>query len=401
MPTSRSTQSKSTPQEFPWQGRLYAIRVLFTTMVLLMLVVSDAACRDQPGAHFWLLLAGALYPHVGHLLLGRFEGHEGRRRRGYAVFIIDGLFSGAVMAAIGLASAPSAVLAAINLFNWMVVGGPALVALGMTAALAGIALSGATAILPSPNTCMASDALAGIALVGYFFAVARFIHSHIGKLRQQHSQFQTESDATARARKAADRALAAVLPASAAEILIEKGELPTETLDGATMLLVEFGWERSESPSVADVADCFQICDAVISRHGFECIKTFGRRYLAMSRARSGPDDAVAAAREVGNFLLDHRTLVGSPAARRSVRAFVHCGTVTAGLVQASRLNFEILGEPMEALDALAALACDQPMGTLVASTAAQRRMQSTAGFVAAPAEPNVTMYLFPLTPSP
>ena len=398
MPTTRSTQSKATYQEFPWQGRLYAIRVLFTTLVLFVLLVNDGACHDQPAAHFWLLLAGALYPHVGHLLLGRLEG---RRSRGYAVLIVDGLFSGAVMAALGLTSAPSAVLAAINLFNWMVVGGPILTGLGITAALASVAFSGATPILPSTSTCMASDALAGVVLVGYFFIVARFIHHHIDKLRHQHSQFQAESDATTMARKLADRALAAVLPASAAEVLTEKGELPTETLDGATILLVEFAWERSESPSVAVLTECFQICDAVISRHGFECIKTYGRRYLAMSRAQTGPDDAVAAAREVNNFLLDHRTLVASPLTQSSVRAFVHCGTVTAGLVQPSRLNFEILGEPMEVLDALAAFATDQPMGTVVASTAAQGRMQHTSGFVAVPAEPNLIVYLCPLTSSP
>lgn len=367
-------------------------------MVLVMLATSDAVCRSQPGAHFWLLLSGAAYPHVGHLLLGRFEG---RRRRGYAVLIIDGLFAGAVMAAIGLASAPSAVLAAINLFNWMVVGGPTLAALGMTAALAGIALSGEPATAQSAAACMASDVLAGIVLLGYFSVVARFIHHHIGTLRQQHSQFQAESDATARARKLADRALTAVLPISAAEIFAEKGDVAPETLVGATILLVEFARIPSESPSIADLADCFQICDSVISRHGFECIKTFGRRYLAMSRAQTGPDDAIAATQEVSNFLIDHQALAASPAAKRSVRAFLHCGTIATGLVQPSRLNFDLVGEAMETLDALTALASDRPTGTVVASAAAQRRMHNPSGFIATAAGPDNAVYLFPPTPSP
>lgn len=367
-------------------------------MALVMLAVNDAVCRNQPGEHLWLLVSGVAYPHLGHLLLGRFEA---RRRRGYAVLIIDGLFSGAVIAAIGLVSAPSAVLAAINLFNWMVVGGPTLAIVGITAALAGIALSGVTAISPLTSACLASDALAGLVLLGYFLVVARFIHIHINALRQQHSRFQAESDATTRARKLADRALIAVLPGSAAEVLVEKGELPMETLDGATVLLIEFARARSESPSIADLADYFRICDAVISRHGFECIKTFGRRYLAMSRAKTGPDDAVAAAREVCNFLIDHQALAGSPTAQRSLRAFVHCGTVSTGLVQPSRLNFDVLGEPLEALDTLAALVSDQPMGIAVASAAAHRRMQNAAGFVATPAGPHSTMYLSPLSLSP
>jgi class 3 adenylate cyclase len=398
MPTTQPTQPKATQQELPWQGRLYALRVLFTTMVLLVLVGNDAACHDEPSAHIWLVLIGALYPHIGHLLLGRFEG---RGRGAYAIIVVDSFFSGAVIAAIGLASAPSAVLAAINLFNCMVVGGPALIALGMVAGLLGIALSGVAALPPSTSICGASDALAGVLLVGYFFVVGRFIHYHIGRLRQQHAQLQAESDAAARARFAADRALAAVLPPSAAEVLVERGEVPTETLDAATILMVEFGWEHAESQSIASLGDSFQICDAIIGRHGFECIKTFGPRYLALSRAQTGPDDAVATAKELSNYLRDHGRFPGSPFRQRCVRVFIHCGTITAGLVQPSRLNYEILGEPMEVMHALAGFACDQPMGNVIVSAAAQRRMQKPADFVATQAEPNPAAYVFRLAPSP
>ena len=79
MPKTRSTKSTATHQELSWQGRLYAIRVLFTVMVLIVLGVDDAVCHEQTGSHFWLMLAGGLYPHAGKLLLGRFEG----RRRGH------------------------------------------------------------------------------------------------------------------------------------------------------------------------------------------------------------------------------------------------------------------------------------------------------------------------------
>lgn len=398
MPTTRSKQSKTRQQELPWQGRLYAIRVLFTVMVLVVLVLNDAACYNRPGAHLWLILAGAVYPHLGNVVFARFEG---RRRGGYPMMVCDGLFCGAVMAAIGLASAPSAALAAINLFNWMAVGGPALVALGVTAALLGMMLSGAPTIWPSTLTCVTSDTLAGIVLIGYFVALGRFIHHHIGKLRQQHTQLQTSADEAARARVAADRALAAVLPASAAEHLIEKGEVPTETLDDATILLIEFSWEGAEPLSVAGLADSFEICDSVISRHGFECIKTFGRRYLAVSRARSGPDDSIAIAREVNNYLLDHGSLRSSPFRQRAVRAFIHCGTISAGLVQPSRLNFEILGEAMEAMNALTAFASEQPMGNVIVSAQAHRRMQGSSDFVAVAAERGADVFLFPLAPSP
>ncbi len=398
MSTNRSNKSKTPHPELPWQGRLYAIRVLFTVMVMVVLLVNDAVCYNQPGAHLWLILAGALYPHLGNVLLGRFEG---RRRGGYPMMICDGLFCGAVMAAIGLASPPSAALAAINLFNWMAVGGPALVALGATAGLAGMMLSGAPTIWPSALNCVTSDTLAGIVLIGYFVVLGLFIHHHVGKLRQQHSRFQTDADIAARARMTADRALAAVLPASVAELLIEKGEVPTETFDDATMLLIEFSWEGAEPLSIAGLADSFQICDSVISRHGFECIKTFGRTYLAVSRARSGPDDAIAIAREVNSYLLDHGSLRSSAFRQRAVRALIHCGSISAGLVQPSRLNFELLGEPMEAMRALAAFAGEQPMGNVIVSAQAQRRMQTSSGGVALAAETEAAAYVFPLAPSP
>lgn len=398
MPKTRSTKATATHQELSWQGRLYAIRVLFTAMVLVVLAVDDALCHDQTVSHFWLMLAGGLYPHAGKLLLGRFEG---RRRGGYPMMVVDGLFSGVVIAALGPASAPSAVLAAINLFNWMAVGGPFLVGLGMTAALAGFALSEADLVWQSTNSCPASGTLAGILLVGYFFVIGRFIHRYIGRMRQQYLQFQSESDAAARAKVAADLALASILPASAATLLIEKGDVPTQTLDRATILLIEFAWKRAESPSVAALADCFEICDSVIGRHGFECVKTFGRAYLAVSRAPTGPDDAVATAREVGNYLVDHGGLPGSPFSQRSVRAVVHCGTVTAGLVQPSRLNFEVLGEPMEAMNALAAFAREQPLGNAVVSESAQRRMQATSGIIAIADERHPVAYLLPLAPTP
>lgn len=401
MPPNQFPQSKAKHQEFPWQGRFYVIRIIFTTMVMVVLAVSDVVCRNQPGDHLWLFAVGAIYPHVGHLLLGRFEG---RHRRGYAVLIVDGLFAGAVMAAIGLASAASTVLAAINLFNWMVIGGPILTALGVMAALAGIALSGTPFISIATSPCVASDVLAGIVLIGYLLVVARFIYQHIDGLRKQQLEFQAQSDATNRARKLADRALIAVLPTSVAEVLSDTGGMPSESIHDVTILLLDFARIRGDSPSIADLADCFRTCDAIIARHGFECIKTFGRRYLAISRAKTGPDDAVTAATEVRNFLFDHKAMTSLPQTSQSIRAFVHCGTVTAGLVQPSRLNFDLLGEPMDTIDAMIAHTQVESTDSIVASPVAKRRMQKSKGFVAPAAEvltSSTYIYRFPQTPLP
>ena len=398
MPETRPKQSKPPRPELPWQGRLYAIRVVFAAMALVMLVASDWSCHRQPAEHAWLILFGVVYPHLGHLLFGRFEG---RGRRGYAVLVIDGLFCGAVMAAMGLAPIPVAVMAAINLFNWMVVGGPVLATFGMAATLTGIVLADIPAISPLPGTCMAADGVAGFLLIGYFLVMGRLIHRHTIGLRLQQLDFQAAADVASRARKLADQAMMSVLPRSAAAILAARGELPPETIDGATVLLVEFGWDRSQPQSIGDLANCFQISDAVIARHGFECVKTFGRRYLAMSRAPNGLEDAVKAVREINNYLLDHQSLPGSPAASRSLSAFVHCGALVAGLVQPSRLNFELLGEAIEGLDAISAALPGLPAGSIVASAAAQRRMPNTLEFSETPVGSGSTVYVLSLTSSP
>jgi hypothetical protein len=55
----------------------------------------------------------------------------------------------------------------------------------------------------------------------------------------------------------------------------------------------------------------------------------------------------------------------------------------------------------MEAMNALAAFGSKQPMGNVIVSAQAQRRMQMSSGFVALAAETDAAAYLLPLAPSP
>ncbi len=392
---SRPRPNPLAHQQLPRQGQLYAIRVAFSALVLLLLVFSDTACRTQPVAHGWLLLFGAAYPHLGHLLLGRFGG-----RRSKALLLADGVFAGAVIGAVGLFSSTSAVLAAISLFNWTIIGGPLMVAAGMLAALAGIALAGTQAITPAAtNSCVALDALAALLLIGYFSTIGLFMFRYLGVLRLQQADMQAGTDAANYARTLANRALLGMLPPGAASTLGSKGTLVPATVNHATLLLLEFVWPHGASPAIEDLADCFQIGDRILGRHGFEGIKTFNRCYLAMSCAASGPDDAVAATRELCTFLCDHGALMDAPTARRSVRATLHCGSVNTGLIQPDRLNFDLLGPAVEALNALASKAAEQPVATLTASAAAHRQLRNSADFVAKTDAIDVSWYLLALQP--
>lgn len=350
-------------------------------MALVILALSDTLCHNSPGSHGWLLFTGLAYPHLGHLLLGRFNI---RRRRGHVIFIVDGFFVGAVVAALDLAVVPSAVLVAINIFNWMIIGGPTLIALGITAMLAGMATLGSSAteaLQGSITSCASTDWLASGILICYFLIVARVIHQLVEEMHQQQTRLQAEFDATVNARNLAERALLAVLPPSVGQMLSEKGEVMPTTIDNATLLLVEFDPGNTNAPSVSNLTDAIKICDLILTRHGFELIKTFGHRALAMSRAESGPDNAIMAAREISSHLADHYSLPGASSTPGFIRVAMHCGSVTLGLVQPERLNLELLGEAVDRLTILAATTASQPSPTVVASVAAQRRLLNPAGF--------------------
>lgn len=364
------------------QGKIYVVRVIFSVMALALLTVNDVFCHGRPAGHFWLVLAGVIYPHLGQLLLGRFDIS---RRRGHALFLIDGLFVGAVIGALELAMLPSTVLAVISLFNWMIVGGPVLAALGSTLMFAGMMTAVTVhSVFPTGagNACNTADWLAGAILLGYFLIVARIIHQLVGDLRLQQVELLACSDAASVAQNQAERALLAVLPPSAAGTLAEKGELVPESVQGATLLLIEPAPHDKPPSSIDDLQDTFHVCDMILARHGFELVKTFGRRAIALSRKECGPDDALKAMREIDNFFADHRIFAGAANARRALRGVLHHGPVTLGLVQPERLNLDLLGETVDELAKLAALTGIQPTATLIASVPAYGKLRAPVDFV-------------------
>lgn len=383
-PTFAPGTDKATRQT-SLQRKAYVVRVVFSVMILALLAVSDSFCHGRPGQHLWLMLAGALYPHLGHLLLGRYDISS---RRGHILFLADGLFVGIVIGALGFAMVPSTVLAVICLFNWMIVGGPVLLALGITFMFAGTltAEAGYPALLAGTGAaCHAADWLASAILLGYFLIVARIIHQLVSALRLQQAEFQTRMDAAGAATSQAERALLSVLPASAARTLETKGALAPEAAQDATLLLVEFVPQAGVAFSLDDLKNFFQVCEMIMTRHGVELVKTFGPRVLALSRKESGPADVLDAFSEIDLFFTDHRHPLAPAGAQHLLRAAMHHGPVTIGLVQPERLNLDLLGKAVDELTELARLAEAQPDTRLIASAAAHAMLRGTVGFTALP----------------
>ncbi len=390
MPKS-SLQSPTNPFKLPGktarqglalQGKIFILRVAFCVLTLALLAVNDAICRGQPGDHLWLLIVGLLYPHIGHLLFGRLDIS---RRRGHVLFMVDGMFVGAVIGALEFSLLPSLILAVISLFNWMVVGGPILVALGLSFLFGGTLTTGmnlGNLAFSSAASCNAINWLASILAIGYFLIVARIIHRLIGELRLQQVDFQARSDSASSAKTMAEQALLAILPASAAQQMADKGQLPTMVIQDATLLLLDFVPENGRFPALDDLKDAFHVTSMILTRHGIELVKTYGSQAIAISRKENGPNDAFKAFQEIDNYFKDHRSQATRERTCLSLRGRLHQGTVTMGLVQPERLNLDLLGEAVNELLLLPADSVTPQPPTLTVSAVAYRKLNNLTDFV-------------------
>jgi hypothetical protein len=365
------------------QGKIYIVRLLFCLTTLALLAINDVACRKQVGDHLWLLFGGLLYPQLGHLLFGRLDVS---RRRGHVLFLADGMFVGAVIAALDFAPLPGVILVIISLFNWMVVGGAPLLAMGTLFMVFGMLTMGATPdrfVFDTTATCNATNWIASLIAIGYFLIVARIIHRLIGELRLKQVEFQARSDSASSARVMAEQALLAVLPGSVAQAMADEGSLPPESIPDASLLLLSFQTPAGASPDLVEMQEALSVCEPILSRHGLEHVKSFGNQILAFSRWPTGPDDAVSAYREIGSYIRDH----GSPVAL--LRGILHQGPVMLGLVHAERLNIDLFGRPANELLSVAANAMQGQDTGLMVSHDAYQQLSNPSGYTELPSSKN------------
>lgn len=357
--------------QLPWLDRFYLIRVATVLMVLAIVTVRDTLCVDPLTYHPGLVLFGIVYPHLVQLVLGRFEG---RRLQGRYSLLADGIFAGAAMQLMAFAPIPSAVLIAINLFNWMALGGAYLAILGILALLAGVGLSGAAAGfgVVAVNSCAPADILAYGILLAYFLVVAWIVFRYSTALRNHCDELQVKKDAAEMSCRRAEQALMAVLPNSVAADYAN-GSLGPQTMPDATLLLADFYLPHEEAVDISKLQAIFRVCDEILSRHEMEAVKTFGRRYLALAGKEAGPENALVAALEIVAFLRDHEMVSDLSDAPCGICLAIHSGPVVAGLVQAEKFSYDVLGPTV---DEVTALVEKRSAATILISAAARARLQ-------------------------
>lgn len=357
-----SSPSKEPPRGLG-AGQFYFLRVATVVMVLGAVAARDAVCGETADYPLGLFLLGLLYPHLLQVAVGRIEGRHDRRP--YSL-LADGFFAGVAMPAFGFGLAPCVVLLAINLFNWLAVGGVRFILPGGALMLAGLGVSGAwSAFGADSKTCVAADISSYAILLLYLVAVGVLVHKRAVCLQQRCDDLLVAKDAAEIGWQRAERALIAVLPPSVAP-LAAGGGVATRHVAEATLLLADFAGAGGRDGHIAQQRVIFDACDEILARHGLEMVKTFGRRWLAMAGEAAGPEAAVAAALEISAFLQDHEAAAG-------VRLVIHCGPAEAGLVQAEKFNYDVIGPAVDELLALAALPTE---AKVVISAAAKDRLQ-------------------------
>ncbi|WP_284155295.1 MASE2 domain-containing protein [Sulfuricystis multivorans] len=384
MPRTRALRQRPLDASQRLDVQVYLVRVVFCLLMMLLVAVDDIYCHDRPGAHGLLLFVGLIYPHLGHLISGRFDPDLRHRR---LLFMLDGLYAGAVIGALEFAWLPSFVVCVICLFNWLVVGGIPLIGLGSAAMLAGALLSGSLPTAMSSaglqSGCTALLWSTASLFVAYFLIVAYVIHRLIGALQHQQTILQANADAADAARSLAERALLAAFPRSVAKQLEATGKHVPEPLPAANLALIELAAFDTAPQDLAPLQATWDLCETILTRHGAELIKTFDRRAIALCRGDTGLQGLIDAAREILIHFSDHP--VGPAGCPR--RILIHRGSVTLGLVQPARLNLDFCGPGIEALLTLAAQAAELALQGLIVSPAAFRQLRSSEAFVAHPSE--------------
>lgn len=349
----------------------YLVRVSTVLMILAIIAVHDTACLNPSAYHPVLFLFGVAYPHFVQLAAGRLDGRQFRSR--YS-FLVDGFFAGAAIPVLSFSPIAATVLATINLFNWVALGGAYLSMLGIVALLAGLGLSGMVeGFSVAGNVCIAVDRMSCGVLLAYFLLVGGTVFCRSTTLQKFCDELQARKDAAEMSWRRAELALMAVLPHGVATEH-GNGDIVPRVIGDATLLLADFALAYEED--VGDIGRLhaiFSACDEILARHGLESVKTFGRRYLAITSGQAGPENALVAALEIIAFLKDHGVASNPSKEVCSPHVAIHSGPVVAGLVQPEKFSYDLFGSTV---DEIAELVETSATASVLISAAARKRLQ-------------------------
>lgn len=165
----------------------------------------------------------------------------------------------------------------------------------------------------------------------------------------------------------ADRLLLNILPAQIAEELKISGKTQPTLYTDATIIFTDFKdftqFSELFTPEelIAELEECFNSFDEIITSHGLEKIKTIGDAYMCVAGIPKNEDDGISNAIHAIMAGLEIAALIETIRARKykegkaywNIRIGAHTGDVVAGIVGKKKFVFDIWGDAVNTANRL------------------------------------------------
>jgi len=316
---------------------------------------------DRVGKHSYVLLATlVVYPQVVHYLARKYP--QNRLKIELRTFHFDAFIVGLVVASTAFTPLPSFVLITVALASALAVNGWQQMLRGAASLVVGIAAYSAfVGIDFGPRDSIAIDVACSVFVFVYFMTFAYSAHNRNALLASSEAQLRERNDSLEIEKLRSDRLLLNLVPTRLATEMSQTGGIKPAEFEPVTLLAIELRHfsrrlrDGDAQETLAHLMHCFKAFDAIGNRLGMEKLKTMGDIYIAFAGLPTPkPGDAAAgveAALGIRQFLAD---LAESRRAHGKfvldARISVHSGKVIGGIVDTSKISYDVWGSAMKTL---------------------------------------------------
>ena len=358
----------------------YPMRLVATCFMVIVSSLYAFQFDRADGVYYVLVLVLLVYPHVVHYVARKYP--QNRLTIELRTFPFDCFIVGLIVASTGFTPLPTFVLITVALASSMAVNGGRQMLLGAAALVGGFVAYGvfidfdfhSKDSIPVDIACL-------VFVFVYFMTFAYSAYNRNALLLTSQTELRERNESLEIEKLRSDRLMLNLVPSRLVAEMSKAGGVKAAEFDPVTLVAIEMRQFsrrlRDGDPHevLAHLMHCFKAFDAIGGRLGMEKLKTMGDTYIAIAGVpTSKPGDAVAgveAALGVREFLAD---LAESRRAHGhfvlDARICVHSGRVIGGVVDTSKLSYDVWGQAMKTLFQLLR-AC--PDGEIAVSDATRR----------------------------
>lgn len=340
----------------------YPMRLVGTWFMVVVTTLYAWQFNRFDAFYFALVAVLLVYPHVIHYFARK--DPPNRQKNEMRTFVFDSFMLGLVVHSTAFTPLPTFVLVTVGLVNALAVNGIRQMLYSAGALVAGLLAYGILVGFDfHPRDAIAIDIACAVFLFVYFMTFAYSSHNRNALLVQSETALREQKASLEIEKQRSDGLLFNLVPKRLASETSNAGTIAASSFDPVTLVAIELrGFSRGLAGDPHDVLahlmHCFKAFDAVGERHGLEKLKTMGDVYIAMiGLPVARPLDAaaaVAAAIDMREFVVD---LAASRQAHGKysfgVAVSVHSGRLIGGIVETSKLSYDVFGSTIGVLLAL------------------------------------------------